>query len=363
MMRCHWGRNSVCHNRETERREMSSYKTLCPESSAVRKLPMNYDQADRGLFEHELTRTIPATVLLNLHDVKVNPDGILSRGAQALPESFVSQHFLNAWMRSRAGLKFLVRNCLFRHHSVLDQDVIWFTDNWSKAYFHWMTDALPRLLAIQGELANATILLPGSYQQEEYIRSSLAPFAVQTRWVNEVLLCRHVIMPSPTAPTGNYNEDLVRGLRSLYHDLYQNTHYNRTAEKIYISRGKAQRRKITNEEEVIAVMKEFGFETIYFEDHSFEQQAKIAMNARYMVSNHGAGLTNMLFMRSGSSVCELRKKGDALNNCYFALASALKLKYFYQICDSDSPHEDAHMANLIVDGQLLRRNIDKMLSN
>jgi hypothetical protein len=82
MLRCHGGRNSVCHNRETERREMSSYKTLCPKSIAVRKLPMNYDQADRGLFEHELTRIIPATVLLNLHDVKVNSDGILFRGAK-----------------------------------------------------------------------------------------------------------------------------------------------------------------------------------------------------------------------------------------------------------------------------------------
>jgi capsular polysaccharide biosynthesis protein len=170
-------------------------------------------------------------------------------------------------------------------------------------------------------------------------------------------------MPSPTAPTGNYNEDLIRGLRSLYHDLYQDTQYSSTDGKVYISRGKAQRRKITNEEEVIAVMKEFGFETIYFEDHSFEQQAKIAMNARYIVSNHGAGLTNMLFMGSGSSVLELRKRGDAHNNCYFALASALELKYFYQICDPENPGEDAHRANLIVDGKLLRRNIEKMLSN
>jgi hypothetical protein len=46
----------------------------------------------------------------------------------------------------------------------------------------------------------------------------------------------------------------------------------------------------------------FDFQTIYAEDLSFEQQVKICSRARHLVSNHGAGLTNMLFMPQGASV-------------------------------------------------------------
>ena len=82
-----------------------------------------------------------------------------------------------------------------------------------------------------------------------------------------------------------------------------------------------------------------------------------------MISNHGGGLTNILFMKSGSSVLELRQSGDSHNNCYFSLASALYLKYYYQLCHSENPDEDAHTADLIVDCRRLRKNIEQILAN
>jgi len=41
------------------------------------------------------------------------------------------------------------------------------------------------------------------------------------------------------------------------------------------------------------------------------------------------------------------------------LASALDLKYYYQLCDSDD--QDAHLSDLIVDCKLLKKNIEQML--
>ena len=170
-------------------------------------------------------------------------------------------------------------------------------------------------------------------------------------------------MPTRTAISGNYNENVIRGLRSLYADYYENACSDRSYNKVYISRGKAQIRKIANEEECVAIMEEYGFKTIYFEEHSLEQQIAIALDAQYMISNHGGGLTNILFMKSGSSVLELRQSGDSHNNCYFSLASALYLKYYYQLCHSENPEEDAHTANLIVDCRRLRKNIEQILAN
>jgi hypothetical protein len=228
-----------------------------------------------------------------------------------------------------------------------------------------MTDALPRLFTIREKIARATLLLPGAYQGVDYIISSLKPFFVQElKFIDGIIRCRSLQIPTHTAPTGNYNENIIRGLRSLFTDFYQSAYrYSDWAgDKIYISRGKAQKRKIVNEEDLVAILKEYGFKTVYFEDYHFEEQVRIALDAQYLIANHGAGLTNMLFMQSGSSVFELRQKGDSHNNCYFALASSLNLRYFYQTCHSENPDEDAHTANLIVDCQALRKNIEQMLT-
>lgn len=48
---------------------------------------------------------------------------------------------------------------------------------------------------------------------------------------------------------------------------------------------------------------------------------------------HGAGLTNMVFMPPGGHVLEVRFRGDAHNNCYFSLASAMEHGYWYVLAD------------------------------
>lgn len=344
---------------------------LAEEHVSVRKLPINLNSADLGLFEHELKRAIPAINLLSLNDISVNPDGILYRGARILSESFHLPYFHDVSgaraMAKAAGrkslLKFLAGNCLLRRGKKFDGEAIWCSDDWSHMYFHWMTDTLPRLMAIHGRMGNATLLLPGAYQKKEYVTASLRPFSVQgVNFVNETCRCGNLTIPTHAAPTGNYNVGLTRDLRSLYTDFFQNVPGDRDyGDRIYVSRCKAGKRRITNEKECFAVLEEYGFNTVYFEDHPFEQQVKIALKARYLVSNHGAGLTNILFMKSGCSVLELRLKGDSHNNCYFVLASALDLKYYYQLCDSTTIAVASHTADLTVDCGLLRENLENML--
>src|SRR5205085_744168 len=80
------------------------------------------------------------------------------------------------------------------------------------------------------------------------------------------------------------------------------------------------------------VLGEFGFRVAHFEDYAFAQQVALAARARHFVSNHGAGLTNMLFMRPGGSVLELRRRGERERNWFFNLANAVGLDYYYQTC-------------------------------
>jgi capsular polysaccharide biosynthesis protein len=337
---------------------------LCEATRALRKWPANFNEADIGIFKHELSVSIPATRLLELNHVNISSDGIIFSAGRILAESFNYRHEFIRWATPRNLLRFFVRNYAFKTRQRVDGQALWITDNWGGAYFHWMADALPRLYTVRDQLTGSTLLLPASLTASPHILPSLAPFAIKDiKFIayNEIFHCRKLLVPSHTAPSGNYNERIIRNLSELYRSHYGQLQNAGSFDKVYISRGKARGRKIINEEEVVPLLQEHGFQVVFFEDYAFEEQVKIMLNARHLVSNHGAGLTNMLFLRPGSSVLELRKRGDSHNNCYFALASALDLKYYYQLCKAENS-EDAFLADVFVDLKQLRRNVNAMLA-
>jgi capsular polysaccharide biosynthesis protein len=326
---------------------------------------MNFNDADLVLFEHELSMVIPPAGLLELNHVNVGSDGIIFRPGRILAESFNYRHEFNRWISSRNLLQFFVRNYAFRTRRRLDDLAFWITDNWGCAYFHWLLDALPRLYVIRDQLPDGVLLLPNSCRNVEYVASSLAPFGlkdIQYVGGNEIMHCRKLLIPSHIAPSGNYNEIVIQALRHLYRTHYSQKETRNSCDKIYISRSKATKRRITNENEVIEVVRAYGFSVVCFEDYPFQEQVEMMLPARYVVANHGAGLANMLFLPEKSSVFELRKFGDGHSNCYFNLASALHLESYYQLCKAENPDEDAGSANVFVDLKLFRENLELMLS-
>jgi hypothetical protein len=341
-------------------------KVIYPESVSKRRLPVNFEQKDSPLFEHEFQKTIPATRLLEFENAKVNSKGmIFRRGRFFLDGSFAVASQIDDWAKPKNLFKLFAGNYVLRNSESFDEDAVWVTDNWSNCYFHWMTDVLPRLYAIHDRTPDATLLLPDWSRAFEYTLSSLAPFAInKIKYIDrkQVLLCRTLITPTHTAPTGNYNEAIVRALRDLYTKHYRTGENGLPSDKVYISRGKAQRRRIANEDAILPILKEYGFKIFHFEDHPFEQQVKIILNARHIVSNHGAGLTNMLFLAAGGSVFELRRDTDSHLNCYFSLASALGLNYFYELCEAQNSNDDSYTGNLLINPEAFRKNIELMLA-
>ncbi len=338
--------------------------TLRPEIVANRKLPVNLREGDCWLFDREMQRVIPQTSLLELRDVRISSDGILLQAGRILPESFAFPVNRQNWKR-RSVMKVLVSNYLFKRARKFSNNGLWVTDDWSRGYFHWLTDVLPRIMAVKDRLSDLVLLLPQSYQDLEFVLASLRPFNISNvEFIanSEVLVCDRILLPSHTAPSGHYNEELIRSVAELLTGCYGNQPAEHLGERIYVSRSSARKRKIDNETALLNILKEFDFEIVHTEDYSFEQQVNIASHARHLVSNHGAGLTNMLFMSNKSNVLELRHKTDNVNNCYFTLASALNLNYFYQSCEPVNSREPPHTANLVVDETRLRENLRLMLA-
>jgi hypothetical protein len=332
---------------------------------SMRTLPANFRTRDATLFERELERVIPPVRLLELRGVHVSHEGILFKQGRILPESFSSPYTLRYFLsRRRSVLKFLATNRLFRRRKKFDARALWITDDWSNGYFHWLADALPRLFAVRELARTLTLLLPGEYERLEFVQSSLKLFelgGVEYVRAGEVFNCERLLMPTHMAPSGNYNEGVLHEMRAFILATYGLRDDANAQRKVYISRARAAKRKIVNEEEVAGLLSEFGFEVFQFEDYGFEEQVRLASEAKYLISNHGAGLTNMLFMPERGNILELRREGERERNWFFNLANASRLNYYYQTCAPEHTDDDPHTANLLVDTECLRENLSLML--
>ena len=246
----------------------SDQTILRPETASQRKLPVNLKPEDLSLFSDELQRVIPSTRLLKLRNVSVSAEGVLFQGGRMLPESFAFPHTRASWRR-RSVVKFFLNNYFMRRRRRSGKASVWVTDDWSAGYFHWLADVLPRLFTVKDQLRDLVLLLPHECKQLKYASDSLQPFVIGGREsVNpdEVLVCESLLVPTQTAPSGHYNEELIREWRLLV-EYYADELPEMPADRIYISRALAPKRRIANEDEVIAVLRALKFRIIRTEDH------------------------------------------------------------------------------------------------
>jgi Glycosyltransferase 61 len=202
-------------------------------------------------------------------------------------------------------------------------------------YYHWLNDCLPRLRWLEESSASGflllvpEILLPFHIQSLDalgYTPDRRVAFGHQ-HWELEGLL-----IPSLASEPGQSSPTACRWLRGrLLKALPQvNPPLPR---RIYISRALATKRRLLNEPELIEVLRSLGFVSITTENLSVAEQARLFENADVVVAPHGAGLTNILFMRPGTLVLELIPILKP-KTCYYSLASAMGVRY---ACVTDAP--------------------------
>lgn len=328
-----------------------------------RPLPLNVRDSEIGLFTRELERVIPPATLQELRAVRISADGLLFKRLRLLPESFAFPA-LKDQLTARTRAKLLAVNFALRRRRTFEKRGVWITDTWSVGYFHWLTDALSRLYLIRERAAEFVLVLPQPYRSLEYAHASLEAFnlgAVEFIDGDEVLLCRKLMLPGHAAPSGHYDEEVIRGIRTVLLGRFGTPPPQSGAARIYLSRALARKRRIANESAVIDALRAREFCIVHSERLTLRDQVRLCSTAGVLVSNHGAGLTNMLFMPDGAKVLELRHHRDAVNNCYFTLAAALRLHYFFQGCVPVDPIADPHQADVLVDVDRLNGNLDLML--
>jgi hypothetical protein len=218
-------------------------------------------------------------------------------------------------------------------------------------YFSWLTTHLPRLINIQQKNPNAVLLLPLELEEINYVRNSIS--CVQNLKLelvpkNHHIFVKNYIFQQVRPWTSKFFPEDIFAVRSFF-DVKENKKANK---RIYISRSKAKRRKIINESEFETYLLAQNFEIVHFEDLSISQQVNLMSETEIVISLHGAGLTNCMFMQPQSNLIELIPEVEKLKDFRFPfwrISSIVGLRYYSLFCETKSTEEiDLYDRNIIV---------------
>ena len=240
----------------------------------------------------------------------------------------------------------------------LDVGILGLQD-WASNYFHWMTEMLPRIVAMNHQHPTIPVVMPSNYLNYPFIVESLDLLKIDIKTFDVRQSLKVYKLYATAIPhVGRFNEGLMHFFRDkMLNSTSSKQHPYRC---IYITREKARRRKILNEEEVFELLKAKGFEKIVLEDLHFKDQVKLFQEARVVVASHGAGLANTMFMQKGQTVIELKSDNNRYW-CYFSLARVFGLKYYYSLNKGSSAnHRDA---DITVDIEQLQKLVTKAMEN
>ena len=337
---------------------MNGAKAFLSSCSSIRRKPENLVDADVQHFAREFVRDSAPGAIVHLDGVDVNSRGDVCRGGRWADFSCGRVRWCIRG-RVRAAAKMYLRDRKVTSDAETPA-ILCFDRHWCN-YFHWITEALPRLHCVEDQLPFSTVLLPGRAGRLQ--RDTLAIYGCQDlRAIEEGTYHRvdRLVVPVLGAISGNYHAPLMSKVRER---LLANAPAQGLSlgKRIYVSRRNAQRRRLKNEKEVVDVLAARGFTEVCFENYAVWEQVSIAQAATHMIGLHGAGLTNMLFMDERSSVLEFRHGGDLTNLCYFALASECGHRYYYQFGKPDRGSGSTWDADVDIDCRLLQNTLNRFL--
>lgn len=268
-----------------------------------------------------------------------------SVGFVKLPDGSVCQQgiWLRSYLEQHPSYK-----ARFRRKRFLSGSVYSLLGLWSGEFYHWFHDSLPRLLTALPHLPSDTRFLihasPRSYQLESLAALGIGPDRLEPQWARGDTVVESLWFATPIGHSTFTAGRVLQLLAKRLQKAFDATHGDPSDDRIYISRHKAQCRRIDNEAAIIPLLRESGFNLITCEDLSYRDQVRIFTRAKYVIGPHGAGLINMIFCCHGSNVGEINS--SASNPCYLAIANQLGFTFsrFGAVCtDSISNLENMNV--------------------
>ncbi len=202
-------------------------------------------------------------------------------------------------------------------------------------YSHFLFDVLPKLLLLsRTELASIDNFLFTALHQpfhgEALARLGIDPERCLARNPSGAVFdADRVLWVSPVRRGVQAPPQLYHAVKSLF---APSTTTGPTPKRIYISRSRAPRRRILNEDDLLPILEAHGYTVVHFEDHGIAGAAALLADAEHIIGLHGAGFANIVFAPGGCRVTEIH--GPHISAEYRTMAALFGMPYEAFDCGS-----------------------------
>ncbi len=328
-------------------------------------LPVNHAKLPKPFARHFIDiKHIPKRRIFVLEDVWVGGEAVVFKNLQVFVPSLT---WLRDLDRYRTG-SLLIKQWRPGIEKVsADKTVALVYDNWScYNYYHWMIESLPRLLLVQHKYPDSLFFVPDpcpayisrtldlmgitkqyplKKKKEQVVkvpRLALPElvYYYQQEEINEVATeeeikaattAQHGVQHSKGIPPAEaQQEELIVTVRNKLLQAFGSRSVVPTR-RVYVSRAKQKTRRLTNEEALMPILRKWGFEVVYFEGMSLDEQIMLMQETKILMGVHGANMVNILFLNQGARIIEMMNQ-DHFNEAYYILASSFALPYYSVPC-------------------------------
>lgn len=316
--------------------------------------PQNYQEKDKALFdEWKWYETFPHDLFL-AKKVLLTPDGVVLKKHRTFIRALPHPIF-----RFQYGILYNLKTRIFYRKFKTDpgKNYLLFYDNWSwNNYFHWIIDALCRAELVRRHVQlNFTIILPEA--SPKYLTDTLKLYGY-TDFIylppRSKTRIENLYVMNYAAWSGQQHPEILKAMVNYISDKLEGEKPAKPFRKIYVSRAKQFSRRVENENEILALLEPYGFETVYFEGMGFNEQVQLMQSATHFITSHGANMTNLVFLPVGAKIFELLNDRKP-NFCYWSVANCLGHSYSYQLC----PITGAD--HVQVDAELFKKNLELLM--
>jgi hypothetical protein len=250
--------------------------------------------------------------------------------------------------------------CFYQGHSQVDWEDAPLIDGecfllatcWGNNYAHWIFDSMPRLSDHVGPESRSKILLgknPPAFQcqslrmlgwSEEHLISPEL----------ELVKCRRLTVHMASEGSGVPHPDCIRNIRRRLLAVASAGQSKADSRRIYISRQKT-RRKIVNHPDIEPILREFGFEEVFCEELSFEEQVRMFSETEAIFGHHGAGTINAMFAPAGAALIEAFNP-QVWDHAAHRVASICGVRHFHLFGKNANKDFD-----VVLDSKILKRTL------
>lgn len=202
-------------------------------------------------------------------------------------------------------------------------------------YYHWMVDVLPRLALLQqagwqgAKIDRFWVNYNGSSFQQETLKALGIP-------LEKVISCdqqphleaTQLLVPSFAGHLGWLEPWALDFLRENFLPLAEPATGKPYPDRIYISRNRANHRRVLNEDALVAYLESIGFVTVELEEMPLVEQVALFAQAQVIVAPHGGGLTNLVFCQPETTVIELFTP-HYIRHYYWVISQMLGLSHYF----------------------------------